>query len=313
MRGVFGNSRSARLHIHFFTTAKPEGPNFQALYCTESFNPSAATALAWKIFCLHEQEARADISQRFVQQHRVPPPRARRPRSSEVSESKCSTYFMNICDIHRVQRRNLERLDIPQQTLPETWHDMHIHDKSFDANLLKHRTSFQSGLLYRHERHYGQLRSVRLCTSPMATWCRCRELDVSCNKLEALPPEIGKCIRLRKLRANGNYMEGIPTELGQCSLLEVRERDQPQAHSQRTIRAIRGVPVANAVGATFGNMHERYEFHGQNIENSGRTEPEYKFKISALIRGRNKVSLPTKYPPVPSLNFHYVSNCSSTS
>lgn len=49
-----------------------------------------------------------------------------------------------------------------------------------------------------------------------------RELDASCNKLEALPPEIGKCSRLRKLRANGNYMEGIPAEVGLCALLEVR-------------------------------------------------------------------------------------------
>lgn len=49
---------------------------------------------------------------------------------------------------------------------------------------------------------------------------------MSCNKLEALPPEVGKCIRLRKVRANGNYMEGIPMELGQCSLLEVREGQQ---------------------------------------------------------------------------------------
>lgn len=48
-----------------------------------------------------------------------------------------------------------------------------------------------------------------------------RELDVSCNKLEALPPEIGKCSRLRKLRANGNYMQDIPAEVGHCLLLEV--------------------------------------------------------------------------------------------
>lgn len=49
----------------------------------------------------------------------------------------------------------------------------------------------------------------------------CRELDVSCNKLEALPPEIGKCCRLRKIRANGNYMTTIPEEIGHCALLEV--------------------------------------------------------------------------------------------
>lgn len=48
-----------------------------------------------------------------------------------------------------------------------------------------------------------------------------RELDVSCNKLEGLPPEIGKCSRLRRIRANGNYLESIPAEVGHCALLEV--------------------------------------------------------------------------------------------
>lgn len=68
-----------------------------------------------------------------------------------------------------------------------------------------------------------------------------RELDASCNKLEALPPEIGKCCRLRKLRANGNYMEAIPTEVGHCALLEVcttyGERDE---NIQRTVSTICG-------------------------------------------------------------------------
>lgn len=68
-----------------------------------------------------------------------------------------------------------------------------------------------------------------------------RELDASCNKLEALPPEIGKCCRLRKLRANGNYMEAIPTEVGHCALLEVcttyGERDEK---TQRTVSTICG-------------------------------------------------------------------------
>lgn len=49
----------------------------------------------------------------------------------------------------------------------------------------------------------------------------CRELDVSCNKLEALPPEISNCQRLRKLKGNGNYMKTIPEGLGDCCLLEV--------------------------------------------------------------------------------------------
>lgn len=48
-----------------------------------------------------------------------------------------------------------------------------------------------------------------------------RELDVSCNKLEAMPPEIGRCSRLRKLKANGNYLTAIPEEVGGCALLEV--------------------------------------------------------------------------------------------
>lgn len=50
-----------------------------------------------------------------------------------------------------------------------------------------------------------------------------RELDVSCNKLKELPPEIGKCSRLRKLAASANYLEEIPEELGRCALLEVCE------------------------------------------------------------------------------------------
>lgn len=65
-----------------------------------------------------------------------------------------------------------------------------------------------------------------LTPTNVARLCLSRELDISCNKLEALPPEVGKCIRLRKIRANGNYMEGIPTELGHCSLLEVCVRMQ---------------------------------------------------------------------------------------
>lgn len=51
----------------------------------------------------------------------------------------------------------------------------------------------------------------------------CRELDVSCNKLEALPPELSKCQRLRKLKGNGNYLKTIPEGLGDCCLLEVSE------------------------------------------------------------------------------------------
>ena len=34
-----------------------------------------------------------------------------------------------------------------------------------------------------------------------------RELDASCNHIEALPEEIGKCVRLKKLKINGNRME----------------------------------------------------------------------------------------------------------
>lgn len=63
---------------------------------------------------------------------------------------------------------------------------------------------------------------MRLYAAPNPLLVCFRELDISCNKLEALPPEVGKCIRLRKLKANGNYVEGIPGELGHCSLLEVR-------------------------------------------------------------------------------------------
>ena len=46
------------------------------------------------------------------------------------------------------------------------------------------------------------------------------KLDVSHNRLEALPRSIGHCTRLRILNVDHNYLEDIPKELGSCFFLE---------------------------------------------------------------------------------------------
>ncbi|CAM9905214.1 unnamed protein product [Phaeothamnion confervicola] len=47
-----------------------------------------------------------------------------------------------------------------------------------------------------------------------------RELDVSANRLNALPLELEQCKQLRRLKANGNYLRSVPPGLGTCMLLE---------------------------------------------------------------------------------------------
>ncbi|TAL61664.1 MAG: leucine-rich repeat domain-containing protein, partial [Bacteroidetes bacterium] len=46
-------------------------------------------------------------------------------------------------------------------------------------------------------------------------------LDVSSNKLEALPDSIGKLKNLRKLAAGKNEIGGIPKQIGELSNLEI--------------------------------------------------------------------------------------------
>lgn len=48
----------------------------------------------------------------------------------------------------------------------------------------------------------------------------CRTLDVSGNKLSALPPEIGKLKRLTIFKCSGNKIRYLPPEIGKCKLLE---------------------------------------------------------------------------------------------
>mmetsp|Transcript_11488 Transcript_11488/g.34871 ORF Transcript_11488/g.34871 Transcript_11488/m.34871 type:complete len:257 (-) Transcript_11488:425-1195(-) len=47
-----------------------------------------------------------------------------------------------------------------------------------------------------------------------------RELDVSSNRIANIPREIMRCKRLRVLKANGNEIAEVPHELGHCRLLE---------------------------------------------------------------------------------------------
>lgn len=46
------------------------------------------------------------------------------------------------------------------------------------------------------------------------------ELNCSCNKLDTLPAQIGKLKQLTHLKCNGNAITHLPNELGNCSALE---------------------------------------------------------------------------------------------
>ncbi|RAK70584.1 leucine-rich repeat domain-containing protein [Hymenobacter edaphi] len=48
-----------------------------------------------------------------------------------------------------------------------------------------------------------------------------RWLILSNNRLQALPPEIGRCTRLQKLMLAGNELRALPAELAQCHHLEL--------------------------------------------------------------------------------------------
>jgi Leucine rich repeat len=45
-------------------------------------------------------------------------------------------------------------------------------------------------------------------------------LDLSRNRIEFLPAELGLCVRLRKLTVDHNRLRALPPELGECELLE---------------------------------------------------------------------------------------------
>lgn len=63
-------------------------------------------------------------------------------------------------------------------------------------------------------RHLASLDAVQLLA------CVRSELDLSHNRLEYLPREIGLCTRLRKLRVSHNRLLALPTELTTLRLLE---------------------------------------------------------------------------------------------
>lgn len=46
------------------------------------------------------------------------------------------------------------------------------------------------------------------------------ELDCSCNQIERIPEEIGRCVRLKVLKCNGNRLDKLPHGLGQCKMIE---------------------------------------------------------------------------------------------
>lgn len=47
-----------------------------------------------------------------------------------------------------------------------------------------------------------------------------RDLDVSRNKLERLPAQLGTCARIRKLKLGGNMLKALPEQLQNLTLLE---------------------------------------------------------------------------------------------
>ena len=50
---------------------------------------------------------------------------------------------------------------------------------------------------------------------------RLRWLILTDNRIEALPPELGRCDRLQKLALAGNRLQALPAELAACHNLEL--------------------------------------------------------------------------------------------